>query len=457
VNDSLRIRLLVGAVVWIALALVAAGIVIAIMFASNVEQTLRTELAASLTRMVALIDRDAAPPRLSAQLADPRYDTPQSGAYWQVVDVGSGQMARSRSLWDHVLSVPPTEGAEEAYYIAQGPSGQRLSVLTRQVRFQSGDRMRTYRVFVAENRRVLDESIERFGWDLVAALAVLGVTLMGAAWLQVHLGLQPLRALREGIEAIRRGKTQRLPSDYPSEVSPLVGEVNELLDTQERAIEHARSRASDLAHGLKAPLSALHGVAADLRTSGREAEATAIEELSGEMSERIDYQLRLAGLRLRSRAHQLSASVRDVALRNIAVLRRSERGEQIAWDVELADDLAVDMDPRDLAELLGVLLENAAKWAKSRVLVAGSEGDAFIDVVIADDGPGLSNEDIGRLGKRGQRLDETAPGSGLGLAIAAEIVSLNGGEMRFARAPGGGLAVQLHLRSASAAASQAPA
>jgi hypothetical protein len=108
VNDSLRIRLLVGAVVWIALALVAAGIVIAIMFASNVEQTLRTELAASLTRMVALIDRDAAPPRLSAQLADPRYDTPQSGAYWQVVDVGSGQMARSRSLWDHVLSVPPT-------------------------------------------------------------------------------------------------------------------------------------------------------------------------------------------------------------------------------------------------------------------------------------------------------------------------------------------------------------
>jgi signal transduction histidine kinase len=457
VNDSLRIRLLVGAVVWIALALIAAGIVIAIMFASNVEQTLRTELAASLTRVVALIDRDAEPPRLSEQLTDPRYDTPQSGAYWQVIDIDTGQMARSRSLWDHVLTVPQNEGAEEVYHIAEGPSGQRLSVLTRQVRFQSDDGMRTYRVFIAENRRVLDESIQRFGWDLVVALAVLGVALSGAAWLQVHLGLQPLRVLRNGIEAIRHGKTQRLPSDYPSEVSPLVTEVNELLDTQERAIEHARSRASDLAHGLKAPLSALHGVAAELRASDREAQALAIEELSSEMSERIDYQLRLAGLRLRSRAHQLSANIRDVALRNIAVLRRSEHGETIVWDVEMADDLAVDMDPRDLAELLGVLLENAAKWAKSSVRVTGSVGDTFVDVVIADDGPGLSNEEIGRLGKRGQRLDETAPGSGLGLAIAAEIVSLNGGEMGFARAPSGGLEVHLRLRSATAGAGKTPA
>jgi signal transduction histidine kinase len=166
------------------------------------------------------------------------------------------------------------------------------------------------------------------------------------------------------------------------------------------------------------------------------------------MSERIDYQLRLAGLRLRSRAHQLSATVRDIALRNIAVLRHSERGETITWEVELADNLAVDMDPRDLAELLGVLLENAAKWAKSKVRVdAGSDG-SVVDIAIADDGPGLSGEEIGRLGKRGQRLDESSPGSGLGLAIAAEIVSLNGGTMQFGRSSAGGLEVRLRLPSA---------
>ncbi len=447
-NESLRVRLLLGAVVWIVLALVAAGTAIAFMFSANVEQTVRAGLAASLSRVVALIDPNADTPRVTEPLADPRYEIPQSGAYWQVVDVGTGQTARSRSLWDHVLATPADGSTEEMYYVAAGPAEQRLSTLTREVRFQTDGGAKVYRVTLAENRRILDESIDRFGWDLAWALGALGAALAGAAWLQVHLGLGPLRAVRQGIEAIRHGKVRRLPSDYPSEVSPLVTEVNELLDAQERAIEHARTRASDLAHGLKAPLSALGGVAADLRAGGHERQAAAIEELSGEMSERIDYQLRLAGLRLRSRAHQLSATVRDIALRNIAVLRHSERGETITWEVELADNLAVDMDPRDLAELLGVLLENAAKWAKSKVRVdAGSDG-SVVDIAIADDGPGLSGEEIGRLGKRGQRLDESSPGSGLGLAIAAEIVSLNGGTMQFGRSSAGGLEVRLRLPSA---------
>jgi signal transduction histidine kinase len=175
------------------------------------------------------------------------------------------------------------------------------------------------------------------------------------------------------------------------------------------------------------------------------------------MSERIDYQLRLAGLRLRSRAHQLSATVSDIALRNIAVLRHSERGETITWDVELADDLAVDMDPRDLTELLGVLLENAAKWAKSKVRVDAKSHGSAVDITIADDGPGLSSDEISRLGKRGQRLDESAPGTGLGLAIAAEIVSLNGGTMTFGRSAAGGLEVRLRLPSARQGGPQASA
>jgi signal transduction histidine kinase len=448
VTGSLRVRLLLGALIWIVLALVVAGAVIALMFTANVDQTVRTGLSASLSRVVALIDPAQAEPGLREPLADPRYDIPQSGAYWQVVDVDSGTMARSRSLWDHVLPLPPGTGPGETYFTADGPAGQRLSALTRRVRFQTEAGMRTYDVTLAENRRILDESIARFGADLVAALAVLGLVLIAAAYLQVRLGLEPLRTIRLGVEAVRRGEAQRLPADQPGEVAPLVNEVNELLATQERAIEHARARAADLAHGLKTPLAALSGIAAELRRSEADGPAASIEEVTDEMSERIDYQLRLARLRMRNRTHRMHAPLAEICLRTLGVLRHSEPGENLDWEIEIDEALRVDIEHRDLAELLGVLLENAAKWANGRIEVTAAQEQADISLTIADDGPGLSETEIAAIGQRGQRLDESRSGTGLGLAIAREIVSLNGGTMQLGRSALGGLEVRLQLRAA---------
>lgn len=450
-TGSLRLRLLAGALVWIVLALLVAGTTIALMFTANVDQTVRGGLSASLSRMVALIDPAADGPQLSEPLADPRYDIPQSGAYWQLVDVASGAVERSRSLWDHTIAPPDTEAEGEVYFTTEGPADQRLSVLTRRVRFTTATGTRAYDVTLAESRRILDESIARFGSDLAAALAVLGIVLLAAAWLQVQLGLGPLRAIRRGIESIRRGEANRLPADHPREVAPLVSEVNELLATQERAIAHARARAADLAHGLKTPLAALSGVAADLRRSGNEANAAAIEEIGDEMSERVDYQLRLTRLRMRSRSHRMHAPLGEVALRTIGVLRHSERGERLVWDVEIDDALRVDLEPRDLAELLGVLLENAAKWAQTHIRVtAGRDGDGTV-LVIEDDGPGLSATEIAAIGERGQRLDESRSGTGLGLAIAREITALNDGALELGRGTLGGLEIRLRLPTAGAA------
>jgi len=446
---SLRLRLLGGAALWIVLALIAAGAVIGWMFTANVERSMRSDLTASLNRLVAQIDPAAPDPVAATALPDPRYGTPMSGVYWQVEDVPAGDNWRSRSLWDHVLdtSGATAPGGVERFSTLAGPGNQSLSAMVREVSFASpdGTSEKRYRVTLAEDRAPLDESIRQFGGDLVLALAVLGLALILAAWLQVQLGLMPLKNLRAGIGAVRRGEAQKLPTRYPTEVLPLVGEVNELLEQQQKSMEFARARAADLAHGLKTPLSVLRNLAADMKDSQSSAAGAEIDEIVGEMDDRVEYQLRLSRLRMRAPTHQLSASLNDTVTRTIAVLSRTQEGEDLDWQVEIAPRLKVDIDPHDLMELVGVILENAAKWGKSLVTVTGSANAATAELRVADDGPGLTDEQISQLGVRGQRHDESRRGSGLGLAIALEVVALNSGTMHFPRASEGGLEVIVRL------------
>lgn len=443
---SLRLRLLAGAILWILLALIVAGFAIGLIFRANVERGVQQGLVASLNRLVAQIDAFADPPVPENALPDPRYATPFSGLYWQIEDTATAEAWRSRSLWDHVLATGDGPGGgEERFITMAGPDDQSLSALLREIRFATGDDVRTFRVTMAENRALLDESIDRFGADLAIALAVLGLALFAAATLQVHLGLLPLQSVRAGIGAVRRGEAPTLPPDYPSEVLPLVGEVNELLAQQQASIDFARARASDLAHGLKTPLSVLQGLGTTLAEKGDSESAAIVDEIAAEMDDRVDYQLRLSRLRLRTRAHQLSASLNEAIDRTLAVLVRTRDGERLEWKVTTAPGLIVDIDRHDLTELVGVMLENAAKWGKSAVRVEAAAVDGKAELVIADDGPGLTEEQIARLGVRGQRLDESRRGSGLGIAIALEIVAINSGAVTFGRAPEGGLLVRIDL------------
>ena len=446
-SRSLRLRLLGGAALWIVLALVVAGIAIGWMFTANVERSMRAGLTASLNRLVAQIEPAASEPVRSDPLPDPRYETPMSGAYWQIEALADGSNWRSRSLFDHVLDTAgaTAPGGVERFSTVAGPGDQVLSAMVREVSFTTGDTHRRFRVTLAEDRGLLDESIRQFGGDLVLALAFLGVALILAAWLQVQLGLRPLGALRQGIGAVRRGEAQTLPTSYPTEVLPLVGEVNELLSQQRKSMEFARARAADLAHGLKTPLSVLRNLAADMKETGDARAGGEIDEIVGEMDDRVEYQLRLSRLRLRAPTHQLSASLNDAVSRTIAVLRRTQEGEELDWTTTLAPALKVDIDPHDLMELVGVVLENAAKWGKTRVTVTGRASEGAAELRVADDGPGLTEDQIAQLGVRGQRHDESRRGSGLGLAIALEVVALNAGTMHFARAEEGGLEVVVRL------------
>lgn len=456
-RHSLRLRLLIGAAFWVGLTLLITGAALFYLFRSSVERGTRADLEANLDRLAALIIPEAEGSVLRESLPDPRYQVPYSGLYWQVQDLGGRVIDRSRSLWDHVLPTKVQEGPHPLRLVTlAGPENQTLAALVREVDFDTAQGPRRYLLAVAEDRSILDQTIAEFGGDMATTLLMLGLATFAAAWLVVHLGLSPLDAVRRGVEAVRQGVADKLAERYPAEVQPLVSEVNELLSLRDKSVDFARGRAADLAHGLKTPLQVLTATADRLKAAGDVANAKALNEIISEISDRIDYQLRLARLRLRAPSQVLSASLTTALSRTISVVRQTHDGEMLAWNVQLGPDVLINMDGHDLLELVGVLLENAAKWARTRVdiLVRPIDGDA-IEVTIADDGPGLSDQQIARLGVRGRRLDESRQGSGLGLAIAMEILALNNGSAELGRSEHGGLAVKLRLPIAGTAEARA--
>lgn len=443
---SLGLRLLLGGALWIAVALVASWIFIFASFSSLIEEDRRADLMASLSRIVAAIDPESSAPIGDGPLSDPRYDTPLSGIYWQVEDLDSGEVIRSRSLWDFEL--PAGHAGSGLAVLSQVivPDRPLLVVLSQTIRMARGDGSeRRFQVSVAEERDLEDDPVTKFGTTLALFLAVLAVTLFAAAMIQVAVGLRPLAMLQANIAAVRAGRAERLPASATPELQPVTAQINDLLDAQEATIGFVRERAADLAHGLKTPLAVLGATADRLREQGDAANAETMRMLTDQMNERIDYQLRIARLRFRTRAQGVSASINDAVLRSVAVLRKGRDGERINWVVNLEDRLDVDVDAHDLMELMGIVLENAEKFAHDRVAIMGARTGEAVELVVEDDGEGLSDEQIEQLGQRGVRLDERKEGHGMGLAIAFEILRLNHGTIEIGRSGLGGLAVKLQF------------
>lgn len=440
---SLRMRLILGGAIWIALALVAAGVFIVGSFNQSMDAARRDDLQASLDRLVAAIDPDTGLPS-GIPLPDPRFDIPLGGFYWQIDNRDTGEITRSRSLWDFQLGLGDTT-ADAAIEYLPGPNGRSVIVLSRAIRVEGTTGERHFVVAVGEAADQDSDPVQRFATDLFVALVLLGVVLIIAAWMQVHFGLLPLGVLQKQIDAIRRGESSRLPAGQSPELAPATEQINDLLEAQDATIGFARERAADLAHGLKTPLAILTATSERLRQEGDRANADLLLMLSEQMNARIDYQLRIARLRYRTKAQGASASLNEIVLRSVAVLRKSYLGEKLNWVIDLDEQLDVDMDEHDLLELAGIVLENASQWARAKVQVKCSAQDGEASFVVEDDGPGMEDNEIAKLGVRGTRLDQDSQGEGLGLSIAFQIVHLNRGSMTMDRGRLGGLKVSMRL------------
>lgn len=444
-RGSIRFRLWSAAAISVLIALGIAGVGLRFLFERHVERRVQAELAVDLNQLIAATSFDAdGTLRVAPVMTDPRFQTPLSGYYWQVRDLASGSLTRSRSLWDQVLTLP-SGGSDGAVHIGEitAPDGARLILVERRITEAGG---RGFDAVVAENHQTITVAVDEYVRQLAPALGLLGFVLLAAIFVQISVGLAPLEALRKAVRDVVARRSARLDIAVPSEVLPLSDEINRLLDAQERALARARTRATDLAHGLKTPLQIL---AADIRSLREKGETELADEIGNSVAAiRRHVERELARARIApgvGKAAQCRAG--EVARRVVDVVARMPGGEGLAFEVDVRGDLEAPIDEGDLSEILGNLLENAARFARTAVRVSASESQDGVRIVIADDGPGIAATDQETALSRGARLDESG-GTGLGLAIASDIVAAYGGTLTLGDArPGLEVAIQLPRHS----------
>jgi signal transduction histidine kinase len=377
-------------------------------------------------------------------LGDQRFLEPNSGFYWQISGPGHEPFP-SRSLWDRTLKGSGNGFLKEPlYYNSSEFTGEPLRVVERSVELP-GSKTK-WRFIVATARTELDEQIANIRAILAWSFAVLGIGLFLMAMLQTWYGLSPLRRVRQAIAHIRTMGTNRVTDPLPLEVQPMVDELNALLAHSEQQAEEARTHAGNLAHALKTPLTVLTNAAS---AHSPELDRTVLREATV-MRRQVDHHLaraRAVGRRAtglsRANVMQSAAAVEGAVARLYPEVRFDIDGSKIA---------AVAVERQDLDEILGNLIENAAKYGGGSVFVTvdPEPAEPLCSVWIEDDGLGIPQEQRGDLFVRGARLDTNKPGTGLGLAIVRDVAKIYGGTVELDESEDlGGLLVRLRLPRAA--------
>ena len=455
--NSLALRLFVSASAWAVVILVITGIVLASLYRQAVERAFDRRLGVYLRTLVAdVASPDEASDKFPQSLGEPLFELPLSGWYWQVtrLDPDKHDVRASRSLWDAGLPhlqdlgvAAGPDGSREGY--VAGPEDQRLRLVERNIDLGEEGH---YLVAVAGDATEISDETRSFDQALIVTFAILAVVLLLTTMFQVRFGLAPLKRITDSLAAIRSGTAEHLAGEFPEEIAPLARETNALIDANKEIVERARTHVGNLAHALKTPLSVMVNEAT-ARTP--DPFANKVLEQADIMRDQVARHLERARLAARLK---VVGSITDAAPVVTALARTMEkihRERGIAIDVHADAEARFRGERPDLEEMIGNLVDNACKWASSRVAIevvrerpdpAGA--GQVLRIVVDDDGRGLSPSEREQVAQRGSRLDESKPGSGLGLSIVVELASLYGGELKLSAAPLGGLRAELVLPAA---------
>ncbi len=439
---SLKVRLFWLAAVAISMVLGVAGLGFSWLYQQHLEKFVLTELTTHMDQLLAgVVVTPAGKVEANSRLSDPRFEEPGGGLYWQI-DVSGQNSLRSRSLWEQALVVPtpPDSTAEDHAHIMTLPSGGEIFALEKMILIPDNAGIeRKLIVTVGLDRQRVTSPVTEFLHVMLLGLAATYVTLLGATFAIITLGLRPLLAVKQGIAALRSGQGKFDTENLPSEVTPLAEEVNALVAAREQQLERARQRASNLAHGLKTPLAVMFATANDLKLQGQTASSDTIMLNASQMRDLVDRELTRSRMAEGINTHR--ANLSGVLDRVISTMKKAPRGDALIWSTAMPQDLLVGMDTVDLMELLGNLLDNGRKHAGEMVRVS-HDGKTL---TVEDDGNGVSDTQLPQILKRGVRLDEKMPGSGIGLAIVSDLAEVYGLTLDVRRSDLGGLAVTVSL------------
>lgn len=453
-RNSLAVRLFFSASAWVLVILVITGFVLSSVYKNATERAFDRRLNLYLRTLIAEVATPDEPPdRQFQSLGEPLFELPLSGWYWQITrtDTDKADIRSSRSLWDKKLPKLEDRGIElsaagiRVAYV-DGPEGQSLRMVERPVDLGSDGK---FLVSVAGDASEIFDETRSFDYYLGGTFTALGIVLLLTTIFQVRFGLAPLKRISESIADIRSGRAERLEGEFPVEIAPLARETNALIDANREIVERARTHVGNLAHAIKTPLSVIVNEAG---AHGADPFAHKVMEQADVMRDQVARHLERARMAARV---TIVGTVTEVAPALEALQRTMEkihRDRGIAIEVKADPKAKFRGERQDLEEMAGNLVDNACKWASSRVFI-----DALVErpvapgaaptlrILVDDDGRGLSAAERAKVSRRGQRLDESKPGSGLGLSIVTDLAALYGGSLALGSAPIGGLRAELVL------------
>ena len=400
-------------------------------FEQAAEQALEQRLQGELYLLMAQAEvDDSGRLQMPQRLPLPEWMLPVSGRYAWILD------ERGRVLW----AAPSTRGSGLSLPRAVPATllhrdGHYL--LGRLVRWELEDRSVPLAFVVAEDEAPLVAEVAHFRGTLLRWLGVMAVLLSLALGIGLWLGLAPLRRAGREVEEIESGQRERLEGNYPREIRGLTQRINRLLEHQQRQQQRWRHALGDLAHSLKTPLAVILGLA-------ERSEDSELRDQARRMDRIIQYQLQRAG-RAGQALEQPAVLLAGPVQRLLRTLQKVHAERGLAFEPDLPETLRVRLNEDDLMELLGNLLDNAAKWARSRVRITARQEGNQVRIRIEDDGPGIPAEAREAILARGMRLDEQRPGQGIGLAVAAEIAAEAGGGLDIGAADTGGARIEVRL------------
>jgi signal transduction histidine kinase len=358
---------------------------------------------------------------LNTDRIEPVYLEPFSGDYYQILT--DAQVIRSRSLLNQNIIVQAVPPGEKYKLYSVGPNDQPLMILA--YGYNKLDRNIT--LAVAEDRSPTLARIAAFQHRYTLIALVLLLLLIIVQIIILRIGFHRLACISQQIRALEQGQRAQLATDVPREVAALVHEVNWLVKVLEQRLQRSRNALGDLAHALKTPLTVLQQLAHKTELNSQPEVCQILQTQTTNMQnimERVLKRARMAG----SGPAFIRFDIKQEITALIKVLQSMYRDKNLSISFAEPETATLLIDREDMLELAGNLLDNACKWAKSRVNVYFDISEA-IHLIVEDDGPGVSDADFDKLTQRGARLDEAVSGHGLGLSIAQSIAEQYGGQL----------------------------
>ncbi|EYS94977.1 ATP-binding protein [Bartonella bacilliformis] len=454
IGKSLTVRVMILSTLWVAVSLSSISAISILFYQRASEQSLERILSAQLYGLISTVTvTPEGHLRAIPGFSDIRYSDSTSGWYWEVMAVSPNLRGRltSPSLGSKIIAslsdveVPFDSQFFRSYRIKE-ENGRRLQVTESDVILDNQNRVARFRLIgnIDEAHAQVQEfkqTLQIFLWSFGIGSVLINIAI-------IFLSFQPLKRIRQTLNDIREGKADYVNTDLLSEVMPLAQEMNALINNNRRIIERFRMQVGNLAHSLKTPLSVIINEINEADKMVGE-QAILLREQAKIMQDQINHYLQRSRVAAQCNSVVYHTSVRKTLNRLVRVMEKLNPDKHIQFIME-NDDIFFSGAREDLEEIVGNLVENAAQWSRTKVLICccleeNVEDTAFFSIIIEDDGPGLTEEQIDEALKRGRRLDESKPGTGLGLAIVSDMVNEYGGNLSLSRSGLGGLRTKVFL------------